>query len=351
MKKINIKRNNHSSRLMSIDYLKAIAIVLVIVNHSLTDIKRLKLGGPFWISMAVPIFMIISGFTYSMSSERRSINTFGQYFNRDLMKTRLSRLIIPYLIIFILELLFIFIVTIKFPSINIDIKLPISLLFLSGGIGPGSYYFPIVIQLLFLFPFMLFFFKKSNIGSIVFFFLAQLSFDILLNLIPIPGRLYRLLIFRYLVFIIMGINLYYNKDKIKNNIALMVLPLSSIIYIWIVNYSAYTPKLFVKWTGTSLPTVFLALAFVVLAMKYLEIENKNKFTHLISLVGKASYHIFLVQKTAFGFGLNRFFRNRDISFTVSSISAILICCSIGFAFYCFEGKVRKSITRIKKLIV
>lgn len=331
---------------MWVDYLKAIAIVLVIINHSLTDTKKLNLGGPFWISMAVPIFMIVSGFTYSMSSERRNIESFKEYFNKDLMKTRLSRLIIPYLIIFILELLFIFIVPIKFPSMNIDLKLPISLLFLSGGIGPGSYYFPILIQLLFLFPFMLFFFKKSKGGSIAFFFLAQLIFDMLLNIIPIPGRLYRLLIFRYLAFIIMGITLYYKKDK--NNISLIILALSSTIYIWIVNYSNYIPKLFTNWTGTSLPTVFLALAFVVLAMKYLEIENKNKFTNLISLVGKASYHIFLIQKVAFEFGLNRFFRNRNISFTISSISSILFCCSLGLAFYCFEGKIRKSISKIKK---
>ncbi|MDN6196053.1 MAG: acyltransferase family protein, partial [Atopostipes suicloacalis] len=63
MNQENIKK---FGRIQSIDYLKAFAIVLVILTHALTKTQRLKIAGPFWISMAVPIFMIISGFTNTL---------------------------------------------------------------------------------------------------------------------------------------------------------------------------------------------------------------------------------------------------------------------------------------------
>lgn len=57
-------------RIMAIDYLKSIAVILVILTHALSKKQRLKIAGPFWISMAVPIFMILSGFTNSLSADK-----------------------------------------------------------------------------------------------------------------------------------------------------------------------------------------------------------------------------------------------------------------------------------------
>lgn len=58
-----------SKRLVAIDYMKAIAIMLVVITHTYqvrgTYKSLLLIGRPFWIDMAVPIFMILSGFTYS----------------------------------------------------------------------------------------------------------------------------------------------------------------------------------------------------------------------------------------------------------------------------------------------
>ncbi len=47
MKNINLNPKDNKNRLMVIDYLKAIAVILVITNHSLTDDQQLVIGGPF----------------------------------------------------------------------------------------------------------------------------------------------------------------------------------------------------------------------------------------------------------------------------------------------------------------
>lgn len=343
MKETNLDNDNKTSRIMSIDYLKAIAVVLVILTHLLTIDQRLSIGGPYWITMAVPIFMIISGFTYYMSAEKSNIRNLREYFDRKILIPKLSRILVPYMFIIVIEILLVIIIPVKFPNIGISIKPTQNylILFLRGGRGAGSYYIPMMLQLIFLFPFMLILFKKSPYKSVSLFFIIHLSFDIISNFLPIPKGAYRLLIFRYLVFIVMGMILYYNHSKIKRKKLIIFFSSISVTYIYITNYYVYIPKAFTKWTRTSLPTVFWAFLLVYLGMKYLEIENKNILTNMASTIGKASYHIFLVQKLFFRFGINKVYK--DINIVIKSLLAIILCCSIGIAFYYFERLLRKII--------
>lgn len=347
MKNINLNKNNKPNRLMAIDYLKAIAVILVISNHSLTDKQQLSIGGPFWISMAVPIFMILSGYTNSMSAKRRKIKTFKQYFNKDLMKSRLSRLLLPYIIIFAVELFLVHIIPVEIHANRTIENLPILYLFFTGGVGAGSYYLPLLIQLLFLFPFMLFSFRKLPHVSATLFILIQIAFDMFASFLPISNDLYRLLVFRYLALIMMGIVMYHYKDKIgkRRKKRLLLLSSTSVFYIYMTNYTSYKPEIFSKWTGTSLPTMFLALLFVGLGMNYLEIKNTTKLTELMSQIGKASFHIFLVQKLYFAFTIKTVFSNFNIHPSLTSIVSIVICCSIGICFYYLEIKFRKIIQK------
>lgn len=350
----NSVQTNMQSRLFSVDYLKAFAVLLVIINHSLSQAQQLKIGGPFWINMAVPIFMIVSGYTYSMSLDRREIETFKGYFKKDLILSKILRIILPYLIVFLIEILVLSILPINWPTTAVN-PLPIFLSFLTGGSGPGGYYLPILIQLLFLFPLMFFAFKDSQYKSIGLAFLVQFSFDILTNFLPISGGVYRLLIFRYLVFIIMGIALYHNTDELKDKTKLsskkkcllMFLSALSLIYIFIVNYTGYKLVIFTKWTKTSLPTIFLALGMVILGMKYLEIENKNKLTNIISKVGEASFHIFLAQKLYFGFIFKELSLNMNLSIVLNSIVSIILCCSIGVLFYYLDIRLKSFYLSLK----
>lgn len=67
------------NRVNQLDWLKAFAIIMVLITHTLQSLNiysdALIIGRPFWIDMAVPIFMIISGFTFSMSAEKNNISS------------------------------------------------------------------------------------------------------------------------------------------------------------------------------------------------------------------------------------------------------------------------------------
>ncbi len=319
-------------RIMAIDYLKAIAIILVILTHAMSKVQRLKVGGPFWISMAVPIFMIISGFTNSMSADRKNIESLSQSFKVEELLTKLSRILLPYLIIVFVELFLGISQRILLdtgPFISFTLK-DFLLFLLTGGIKPGSYYIVILLQFTVIYPLMLQLFQKSAKQSICLFFSIHFLFDMITNYSPIPGKIYRLLIFRYLAFIIMGIALYYSSHKVRKNIKW--LGVSSVVYIWIYAYLGYVPKVFAKWTNTSLPTVFWATTLVILGMNYLEREDTNLLTKLFSEIGQASYHIFLVQKLLFGFGLNKFLIYLNISSFLHVVFSVVICCGMGMFF-------------------
>lgn len=333
---MDINDEKKFTRVMAIDYLKAIAVILVILTHALSKTQRLKIGGPFWISMAVPIFMIISGFTNTLSADKNNIDSLSQYFTKEELIPKLLRVILPYLVIVLLELLLGIFQEVIFntgPFISFSLK-DFIFYFLTGGTTPGSYYILILIQFIFLYPFMFLAFKKLGKNSIILFFLVHLIFDALTTYLPIPAELYRVSIFRYLAFIVMGIALYYSYHTIRKYTGWLTI--LSVIYIWTYAYLGYIPKLFSKWTNTSLPIVFWALYLVILGMKYLEKENRNLVTYLFSRIGKASYHIFLVQKIIFGFGLNKLFNSMNLNIFLSSIISIILSCFLGIVFYDIE---------------
>lgn len=61
-------------RYFCLDIFKGVLIVFVIINHSgISDEKCLKLLFPFWVYMAVPFFMTISGYVSALSFKKNNI--------------------------------------------------------------------------------------------------------------------------------------------------------------------------------------------------------------------------------------------------------------------------------------
>lgn len=168
--------NNQSKRLVAIDNMKAISIILVIVTHTFQAMglykSALVIGRPYWIDMAVPIFMILTGFTYSFSSNRRDIFTLKQWFKWDNINSKLLRILMPYVIVLFIE-------TIGFLIFRPKTFQQFLYGYFTGGWGPGSYYTPVLIQVLILFPILFVVFRKYPILAVVLSFGVDLGFDIL----------------------------------------------------------------------------------------------------------------------------------------------------------------------------
>lgn len=94
----SMKRNNF------IDTLKGICIIFVVITHfSWSNEERLHLLFPFWIDMAVPVFMIISGYVYAASFERKQINSIESAYKLKEIVNKFIRYTIPYIGIYLAE--------------------------------------------------------------------------------------------------------------------------------------------------------------------------------------------------------------------------------------------------------
>lgn len=316
------QKPKYSNRVIAIDYLKAISIMLIILTHSMSAEVNDMLLGPFWIDMAVPIFIIISGITFSLSADRKNIDKLSKWFSWNFIKKKLTRILIPYGIILTMEI-------VTYMVIDPKSLQELTYKIITGGWGPGSYYIPILMQLLVVFPILYLSFKKHPKTTMILTFGLHLGFDIVSNTLPIAGWIYRLLIFRYLAFIVVGIMLYhYPKMVTKKRKQLIFLALLSGAYIWTCTYYGYMPLIFTQWNTTSLPTVFWALSIVILGLKHLNDKEDNSIAGAIKTIGKASLHIYLVQMAYFHFEFGR----------LGAILNMLLCIIIGTLFYYIERR-------------
>ena len=129
-------------RIDFLDYLKAICVIMVIITHYDWGDK----DSPFFtmlINMAVPVFMIISGYNFAMSNRKKTGGNLKKMYAWEMIKPKLIRFLVPFFTVCLIEIV---LLVIEDKHINPP------RIFLLGAYGPGSYYVPIMIQLLVIFP-------------------------------------------------------------------------------------------------------------------------------------------------------------------------------------------------------
>lgn len=122
---------------VSLDYIKTIAMIMIIITHlPWNTLERNNYLFPFWIDLAVPLLMIVTGINWYNSAKRNG------KFKRNIPRY-LKRILFLYFIVALIEFL---ILIVKGDNVN-------EILFnlLIGGYGPGSYYTFIMIQLILIF--------------------------------------------------------------------------------------------------------------------------------------------------------------------------------------------------------
>lgn len=153
-------KDNHLAewnRITVLDWIKAISIILIIITHySWSAEQRWKLAFPFWIDMAVTIFMIITGYVNAFSL-KNSKSLYNEHSVKKLIKYT-----VPFLLVYLFELIY----------RSIKLKETLSLMsaflgFFNGGPGQGAYYFPILYQLVVILPLIYLIIKKNALRGLV----------------------------------------------------------------------------------------------------------------------------------------------------------------------------------------
>lgn len=315
----------------TIDVLKGISIIMVLITHyAWNDTQRLNPLFPFLIEMAVPIFMILSGYVGALSFHIHHIDSFSDaYETRELLR-KVLRYTIPFIIIVLSQLLD--------PNVVTDAQDLLERLrwFLNGTVGQGSYYYPILIQMIFIFPIIYFVIESKGKNGLGICLAANAAYELLKWSYGMNDECYRLLVFRYIFVIAAGIYAYQYDMEILESVILIVI---GCVFIALTAYGIYTPRIITSWTGTS----FVAVMWIVPITIYL-IRKVDLHVKLIEILGRASYNIFLVQMVYY-----RSYRSKLIplikQWQIELWVSVVICIVAGIMFYKIERRVTGYVTK------
>ncbi len=328
-----------------IDVLKGICILIVIIEHAKWQISVWRKAlFPFWDRIAIPCFMIISGFVNTRSIENM---TFSEAYKSENIIRKLKRYLIPYTVAFAIEAIAYCAIGLPFIKqfidryyvLNHDVSEYTSFsnllkAYFSGGLGPGNYYTPVLIQLVLLFPVLVFFIKKTKYYGLLLSFVFCFVFEIVQYLFQIPNSIYRLLIFRHMLTICFGIYYslgYYKKNRKLNFLSLLI----GFTYIILHSYFRWTPFFFNRsWADVSFMSCLFYIPIVAYFLSKEEITCKP-----LETIGKASYHIYLTQMVYYNF-INKELAMKLIPNQIIWCAAsVVICLLFGVLFYRLEKKI------------
>ncbi len=331
----------------NIDFLKGICIIIVIFEHAGWSRETwLKGLFPFWDRIAIPMFMVISGFVYTLSLQRKGMEN---YYSFHELSHKLKRYLRPYIIAFSIENVAYLIIANKafrrfienhfhFP-INSIFSERVTILnslksFISGGYGPGNYYTPVLIQLIILFPLLYILIKTLKYKGLFLSGILCFAFELCQYFFKIPNSIYRCLIFRHLITICFGIYLalkLYTKNTILNLLSLLI----GLTYIVAHSYFQFTPGFFnSNWADVN----FIACLFYCPIIAFLIKKEKLHFRP-IEQIGKASYHIYLTQMVYYNFFKKTFIIKLINNSYLWCLVSMIICAIFGLCFYHLEKKI------------
>ena len=348
-----------------IDIAKGMAIILVIFNHyewQKSSIFQTHLY--YWlITIAVPIFMLCTGYVTAVSFDSKNISL-EEATKKSSILPKLKRYTMPFLWFYIAETLFTFISiktgfldyigALDFPYNagyrNMEMTLPGTLIFfIAGGRGQhGTYYYPVIMQVVFLIPFIYNTVKKSKYGIWKCFAVA-VGLDIIFAIISTLSGVYvsgfynRMIAVRYIFALSLGCHIYlYRKNLGKYKWYIMFI--LGVAYTILISYTGYKPFVYKTWKYTSALNMFYIAPIFMLGTKYL----KNIKFRPLEEIGKASYHILMVQILFFNFlapliwtAPKSIIPNDSVGFILS----LVVCLGGGYGYYLLYNFSAK---RIKK---
>lgn len=376
-----MKKDKNTSDILQIDLLKGIAIILVILGHIVayqtissnpqvlspefeqnTNLQISQLNNnysnlitfdilfkPFthWITFSalftqqtVPLFLIIMSFNLCLAGYRRGYSELKDYYSKNEISRKMRRYFVPFFITFCFIL---------FVGAVISLSAQKQILYLNYRLllgyvpidGPGNYFISLMIQAVVFFPLLYIFFKFNRILCTISIFGLAFIWEFCNNF-GINGIWYSDSIIRFFPHMILGIWIagLYLENQLKNKYFLFFGLLSGLYLIfisqfesgilWGIHFIPYTASQNLFGSG------WVALV-LILGLLYLP-KMKNTMTRPFALLGKATYHIYLLQIVYFGmfpgFGLQYHSIIDLVSLnnfvTIITILFIIILCGVGF---------------------
>lgn len=205
-------------------------------------------------------------------------------------------------------------------------------MFISGGAGPGAYYFPVMIQVVLIFPLIWIVVRKYHFKGLIICFWANVIYEVVKTYINMSPGMYRLCAFRYIFILAFGCFLFYMQGEEKK-LGYGIAGILGAIYIVIFNYTDARPIITDQWTVTSV----FAVLFIVPIMRYL-IKLNKLHNSLLELIGRASYNIFLAQMIYYWLFAEKVYEIIHGTFAQLLVN-LVVCCLFGIIYYRIENPI------------
>lgn len=273
-----------------LDLLKGLAILLVIFEHSFNEEIIIKVQHYLPIQ-AVPIFMLITLYlSFDKLSRYRETDIYDEWYNVKRLKSLWTNLLLPFLLITVIAIA---IVVIYDCIAHKEFSIFLSAIKM-GGVGPGSYYIWVYIQIWVLIPLSFKFLKTKGIFAMIAILTFCVFLNILLSCINISDSVYRLLCVRYLFLTVVAyvwLNLHLYNRKI---IGLLVV-LSALYLIFFRKYDL-TPFIYNGgWDVQNYPGYFFSLGVILIVRYLFRLTNQLSIYKAIYWCGENSWYLFLAQ--------------------------------------------------------
>jgi len=284
-------------RYFQVDALKAVAIALVVLDHSVTwDIKH-AIYAPFWERLSIPLFLIIMGFNLGLSFRRREEQGHKGVFSTEYLNSRVTRYMFPFLILYLTST----VAGLLFQQLEFNEY--VFLCYLPFW-GPGNWFIPLLFTSIVVLPPLYKAFTRWPVRTLVACFLSELALQLIMYFFfPYPidsaAEAYIVTAIRGNVLFFLpaiGLGLWFSRGhdlfERRNSFILALLPPS---LVFLVAYQFFRMKpAFIRGDYTLLFYPYAAFIFLVM-MAILPATAEGRGASTIRKISSATYHIFLFQ--------------------------------------------------------
>lgn len=328
---------NKQTRLNHLDFYKGICILFVIItHHAWTPDQRKLLLFPFWIDMAVPVFMVITGYVNTMGFHQKRTKLKDAYHPREILG-KWMRFLVPFTFVLVLQILAKVLMGQRVTPIGV-IKAFIG----SGGFGPGAYYFPIMLQVIMMFPLVWFVTSKYKGYGLIGCFLANILFELVKTAIRMPTPVYRLCALRYIFILAYGCYLFACREEIKCQKKKLYYASGVIGTAYLITFEYLSVDCVFVPSGW-VSTFVIGTLYIVPVMLYLMKPSRLR-CDIIELLGKASFDILLIQM-AYYWGVADMIYKIVPGAALQLMISVILCCGAGVAFYKIESPITRRIVK------
>lgn len=318
------------SRSSAIDLLKGIAIVSVICLHTFSTGTLEAIDAHFHIWQAVPVFLFLMGLNAASSLRRRGGLTLRELYSGEYLAGRFDRVFVPFLIAFLVTLA---LAVLTHTPHSSGIKLlgdPIVGLFPIDG--PGNYFVTLLFEFALAFPLIFWGLRRWPLGTLLLCLLLNGAFEAFARRLSFfQANPYAdassLLRFLFLV-ALGGFCAAIPAQRALRSPWLWGGTLLSVAYLALLETDPAALTIADgSQPGSNLLSAFYPACLVLLGIAFLPALAERPAARVGGVLGRASYHIFLVQIAWFGLAV----------WTAHSLLALLgnlaVTLAVGVAFY------------------